>query len=156
MLIKRRKKHIIYFMKIELSSIGQAWIPFTLGCFVPNLVEIGHVVLEKNIFIFLYISSMYFCYFVIISSWKMRGPLFEQTWIPFTQGCIVPRLVEIGQVVLEKRIFNFINVFSLFLNYLPLKIEWSSLFKPTYLPLTQVCFEQVWFKWPSGFWEEEF
>ena len=28
---------------------------------------------------------------------------FEQTWIPFTQGCFVPSLVEIGQVVLEKK-----------------------------------------------------
>ena len=28
--------------------------------------------------------------------------LFEQTGIPFCQGCFVPGLVEIGQVVLEK------------------------------------------------------
>ena len=27
----------------------------------------------------------------------------EQSWIPFTQGCIVPSLVEIGLVVLEKK-----------------------------------------------------
>ena len=38
---------------------------------------------------------------------------------PLTQGCFLPSLVEIGSVVLEKRIlFNFINVFSLFHNYL--------------------------------------
>ena len=30
-------------------------------------------------------------------------------------------LVEIGPVVLEKKIFNFVNVFSLFHNYLPLE-----------------------------------
>ena len=29
---------------------------------------------------------------------------FEQTWIPFTQGCFVPSLVEIDPVVLEKKI----------------------------------------------------
>ena len=35
---------------------------------------------------------------------------------------LVPRLVEIGLVVLEKRIFfNFVNVFSLFPIYLPLE-----------------------------------
>ena len=41
----------------------------------------------------------------IISPWKGCGPSFEQTWIPFTQGCFVPSLVEIGSVVLEKKIF---------------------------------------------------
>ena len=38
--------------------------------------------------------STYFCYFVI----KGRVHLFEQTWLLFTQGCIVPSLVEIGSV----------------------------------------------------------
>ena len=37
----------------------------------------------------------------------MNGSSFEQTWIPFTQGCFVPNLVEIGPVVLEKKIFKF-------------------------------------------------
>ena len=37
--------------------------------------------------------------------WKWWVPSFEQTWIPFTQGCFVPSLVEIGQLVLEKKIF---------------------------------------------------
>ena len=51
------------------------------------------------------ISSMYFRYFVIISPWKEQGPSFEQNCIPFTQGCIVPGLVEIGPTVLEMKIF---------------------------------------------------
>ena len=46
---------------------------------------------------------MYFCYLVIISHWKRTIPSFEQTWIPFTQGYFVPSLVEIGPVVLEKK-----------------------------------------------------
>ena len=33
----------------------------------------------------------------------------------------MPSLVEIGSVVLEKRFLNFVNVFSLFRNYLPLE-----------------------------------
>ena len=45
----------------------------------------------------------------------------EHTWIPFTQGCFVPKLVEIGPVVLEKKISKFRKcVFSLFHNYLAL------------------------------------
>ena len=35
------------------------------------------------------------------------GSSFEETWIPFTQGCFVPSLVEIGSVVLEKKILKF-------------------------------------------------
>ena len=35
--------------------------------------------------------------------WELNGSSFEQSWIPFTQECFVPNLVEIGQVVLEKK-----------------------------------------------------
>ena len=37
----------------------------------------------------------------------MNGSSFEQTWIPFTQRCIVAGLIDIGPVVLEKKIFKF-------------------------------------------------
>ena len=47
------------------------------------------------------ISSMYFCYFVSISPWKIGGPSFEQAWIPVNQGCIVPSLVEIDPMVFK-------------------------------------------------------
>ena len=49
------------------SSFEQTWIPFTQGSFVPRLVEIGPVILEKNILKFL---KVYFHYFIIISPWK--------------------------------------------------------------------------------------
>ena len=42
---------------------------------------------------------MYFRNFIIISPCSR-----EQTWNPFTQGCFVPRFVEIDHVVLEKKI----------------------------------------------------
>ena len=80
-------------------------------------VEIGPVVLEK-IFKFLQ------CIFAILY-WSPLGkrwnPSFEQIWIPFTRECFVPSWIEIGPVVLEKIFLNFINVFSLFRNYLPLQ-----------------------------------
>ena len=44
-----------------------------------------------------------FRYFVIISPWKRVGPLFEQTSILFTQGCFLSSFVEIGPMVLEKK-----------------------------------------------------
>ena len=34
---------------------------------------------------------------------KVRGPSFEETWVPITRGCFVPSLVKIGPVVLEKK-----------------------------------------------------
>ena len=36
------------------------------------------------------------------SLWEFIDSSFEQTWIPFTQGCFVPSLIEIGPVVLEE------------------------------------------------------
>ena len=47
----------------------------------------------------------------LIKRWKKTfltllefiGSSFEETWIPFTQGCLVPSLVEIGPLVLEKK-----------------------------------------------------
>ena len=51
-------------------SFEQKWVPFTQECFVPSLVEISSVVLEKKIFL---ISLMYFHYFVIISPRKRAG-----------------------------------------------------------------------------------
>lgn len=45
-----------------------------------------------------------YIYAILISSplGKKRSPLFEQIWIPVTQGCVVISLVEICSVVLEK------------------------------------------------------
>ena len=45
-----KKKNIINFTTILGSSFEQTWILVTQGCFVPSLVEIGPVVLEKKIF----------------------------------------------------------------------------------------------------------
>ena len=79
---------------------------------MPSLVEIGLMVLEKKIFL---IPSMYFRYFFIISPSERAGSFIWTNLNPFTQGCIVPSLVEIGSVVLEKEdFFNFVNLFSLF------------------------------------------
>ena len=43
----------------------------------------------------------------LLISWEFIGSSFEQTWIPLTPGCFVPSWVEIGPVVLEKKIFKF-------------------------------------------------
>ena len=53
------------------------------------------------------ILPMYLLYFIIFPFWKRGGPLFEETWVYFTIGCFVPGFVEIGLVVLEKKISKF-------------------------------------------------
>ena len=63
--------------------------------FVPSLVEIAQWFWRRLFLIFAVISllSLY---------GKEHGISFEQTLIPFSQGCFVPSLVEIGGVVLDK------------------------------------------------------
>ena len=63
-----------------------------------------------------------FAILLLISPYVKRFCLFFlNKQILFTPGCFLPSLVEIGPLVLEKVILNFINVFSLFCNYLPLE-----------------------------------
>ena len=40
-----------------------------------------------------------------------RGPSFDQTSFPFTQGCIVASFFKIVPVVLEKNFLKFVNAF---------------------------------------------
>ena len=58
-----------------------------------SFVEIGPVDLEKEV---LLISSMYIRYYLPLE--KGLVPSYEQTCIPFTRGCFVHSLVEIGPV----------------------------------------------------------
>ena len=64
----------------------------------------------------------------------------------------MPSLVEIGPVVLEKKIFNFVNVFSLFRNYLPFAkggaLHLNRFESPS--PKDTLC--QVWLKLVQWFW----
>ena len=94
------------------------------GCFVPSLVEIITMVLEKQILNFVNVFLLLHNYLPLekgralylnkLESPKPKnalcqvwgeGALFEQTWIPFfSQGCFVPSLVENSLVALEKKI----------------------------------------------------
>ena len=65
-----------------------------------SLVEIGPLVLQMNIFL---ICQCIFTISQLSPLGKGLGPSFDQTRIPFTQVSFVPSLVEIGPVVLEKK-----------------------------------------------------
>ena len=47
---------------------------------------------------------MYFAISLLSSHGRGRSPSLAHTWIPFTKGCFVPSSIEIGTVVLEKKI----------------------------------------------------
>ena len=92
--------------------------------------------------------SLIYPYFAIIPPWKKMWPFistFQHIWVPFTQGYSVLSLVEIGQVVLEKKSFESRqrNVFSLCGYYLPLKNTWTT-FKNLLLKNHLANFNQTW------------
>ena len=96
---------------------------------------------------------MYFCYFVIISLGKWCGPLFEQTWILFIQGCFVPSLGWNWPCCSWKKKFNFVNLFSLFRNYLLLEKDVALYLKkleslfPSLVEIGYVVFEKKMQMW---------
>jgi len=61
------------------------------------------LVVHKKIFFFRFIKI--FLNLPLIEPQKGPVPLFEQIYIPILQACFLPDLVEIGLVVLEKKIF---------------------------------------------------
>ena len=62
-------------------------------------------------------------------------------------------MVEISSVVLEKIFLNFVNVFSLFRNYLPLEKGEALHLNKLEFPSPKECF--VGWNWPSGSGEED-
>ena len=137
----------MYFHNFIITPLGngrgpsfeQTWIPFIQGCFVPSLVEIGSVVLEKKIFEF---CKCIFTISLLSPLGEGWGPSFEQTWIPFTQGYVVPSLVKIGPVVLEKKIFNSCQFIFINSRLSPLWEGRGPSFEQTWIPFThgQGCF----------------
>ena len=75
------------FLRRVLNFFNLFW--YVLIC---RIVEIGWVFRGKKTY---FILSMCISLFRNIFPGKERGPSFEETWIPFTQGCFVPRFVEI-------------------------------------------------------------
>ena len=77
--------------------------PFTLGCLVSSLVEIGQGVPEK-ILKFRQSIWLFRNYLPLENGVALHLNKLE---FPFTQGCFVLSLVENDPVVLEKKIFKF-------------------------------------------------
>ena len=79
-------------------------------------------------------------------------PSFQHIWVPFIQGYSVPSLVEIGQVVLEKKIFKSRQCFSLCGYYLPLKKCMALNLNKFEFPLSKNTLCHVWLTLAQRFW----
>ena len=96
----------------------------------------------------------------LLTLWEFIGSSFEQTWIPFIQGCFPS--AEFGwnwpSGSGEEEFFYFVNafIFSLFRNYLPLEkggaLYLNNLESPS--PKDALCL--VWLKLAQRFWRRRF
>ena len=77
-----------------------AWITLGENNPVHSMVDVFKVTLGKMIKIHL---LEYFCYFAIFSPWKLTWPFIVQTYIPFSQGYFILRVIEIGPMVLGEK-----------------------------------------------------
>ena len=111
------------------------------------------MVLKKKIF---KVRQCIFAISLLCPPRKERGPSFKQTWIPTTQWCFVPGLVEIGPVVLLKEedfqsssmYFRYFVIISPWKRASPfIWTIWNSHHK------RMLCAKFGW-NWPGGSWEE--
>ena len=111
---------------------------------MPSLVEIGLVVLEKKIFFnFVNVLSLFNC----LPLEKSRALHFNTLESTSSKAALCESLVEIGSVVLEKKIFfNFVNVFLLIRNYLPLEKGGALHLNKVESPSPKDALCQVWLK----------
>ena len=85
-----------------------------------------------------------------------RGLSFEQAWIPFVQGCFVPRVAEIGPVSLEEKYcYMFLQCILTILFHTPWKRLGLICSNLNSLHPSRFCAKFRW-NWPIGSWEDYF
>ena len=105
-LINRRKKTLLTLLEFTFSPFEETWIPFTrMHCADRDWLKLAQWFWRRRFFNFVNVISRFRNYLPFEKGGASSS--FEQIYIPFTQGCFVPSLVEIGPVVLEKKIFKF-------------------------------------------------
>ena len=87
-----------YYLPLEMRVA----IKYPL-CYVWSVEFDSMAIEKKNVLIKFDVSSLFRYHVPFKKSVALIS--FKRTWIPFTQGCFEPSLVEIGPVVPEKKIF---------------------------------------------------
>ena len=147
-LIRRRKKPFLTLWEFIGSSFEETWIPYTQGCFVPRLFEIGPVVLEKKIFKFCQCILLFRKYLLLE---KGRGLHLIKLESPLPKDGLCQVWLKLAQWFWRRKFFIFINVFSLFPNYLPLEKGWALHLKKLECPSPKDDLCQVWLKLDQWF-----
>ena len=78
--------------------------------------------------------------------WEFIGSSFEETWIPIIHGCLCQVWLKLAQWFWRRGFFNFVNVFSLFRNYLPLEKGGVLHLNKLESPSPKDALGQVWLK----------
>ena len=114
------------------------------------------IILQKKFYQFRQCISL-FCYYFPL---KMNvDPVFEQTWIYFTHGCFMQRVVEIGWMVLQKLTIHFYYFPIISFWVRTLSLIWTNLnplhprmFVPSLLEIGPVVLEKkkMWKVFSSG------
>jgi hypothetical protein len=114
-------------------------ILFTQGWFMPSLIEIGLLVLEK-IFVNISICKYVNIVFPIVAPPDPRVPWCEQFWIYIISESFPVNMTYSGSVVLEKKIFEWTHPIFAFLRLSPLLRGPGPLFEQFRIPFTQGWF----------------
>ena len=83
----------------------------------------------------------------------MGGPLFLETQIPFTKNVLCQVLLKFAQWFLRRRFLNFVNVFSLFRDHLPLEKGVALHFDKLESLYPRILCAKFGWNWPSDSWE---
>ena len=147
----------VYRYFVKLSPLGkgrgpsfvQTWIPFTQGCFVSSLVKIGSVDLEKKKY-FVHVFLL-FRYYLPLE--KGRGLHLKKLESPSSKDALCQVWIKLAQWF-WRRFLNFVNVFSLFPNYLPLEKGGALHLKKLESPSPRMFCAKFGWNWPSGSGED--
>ena len=106
------------FGKGRKPLLEQTWIPLTKRWFVPNLVDIGPLVMENTFLKTVNVCS-YICNYLPL---EKGGDLhLNKLKSPSPKDDLCQAWLKLAQWFLKWWLLKFVNVFSLFRNYLPLK-----------------------------------
>ena len=102
--------NIIIFETSQKTLWNKKYVPIHSLMLRTSILKY-HTEVEENIF--LQLSPL----------WKSGDPLFKQIWFTFTHRSFAPSLIEIGQILLEKKIWKICQYIAIiFFGYhLPLK-----------------------------------
>ena len=92
----------------------------------------------------------------LLTWWEFIGSSFEQTGIPFNKGCFCRDYLKLAQWFWRRGFFNFVDVFLLFHNYLPLDGGGALCLKKLKSPSPKDALCLVWLKFTQRFWRRRF